>query len=68
MEESPNYIVGDVGIVHEIEQVARHDSGRLGEIDQPVNGFRQLGCSAWAMPQLSRDKLRVRCARAHDAS
>jgi hypothetical protein len=52
--------------VQEIEKVARHRARRLGEVDEPVDGFRELGCSARTVPQLACDEFGIRCTRAHD--
>ena len=55
----PNDIVRNVGIVQEVEQMARDVTSRLRKVDEPVDGFRQFGCSAGPVPQLSGDELRI---------
>ena len=45
-KETPNAVVRDIGIVQEIEKVARDGACRLREVDEPVDGFREFGCSA----------------------
>ena len=46
--------------------MARDGARRLGEVDEPVDGFRELGCPARTVPQLACDELRIGRARAHD--
>ena len=65
-KERPNAVVRDISIVQKIEKVARDAARRLGEVDEPVDGFGELGCSAWTVPQLACDEFGVRRARAHD--
>ena len=58
--------VGEIGVVHEIEERARHRAGRLGEGDQPVDGFGHLGGAARAVAHEAGDEARVDGAAAHD--
>ena len=52
-QKIPNHIVGNVGIVQEVEQMARDVTGRLRKVDEPVDGFREFGCSTRTVPQLA---------------
>ena len=52
--------------MHEIEQRARHGAGRLGEIDQPVDGLGELGRAARAVAHLAFDETWIDGAAAHD--
>ena len=65
-KETPNAVVRDISIVQEIEKVARDGACRLREVDEPVDGFREFGCSARTVTQLACDELGVGRARAHD--
>src|SRR5262249_37935756 len=65
-KEATNDLVRDIRIVQEVEKVARDGARRLREVNEPVDGFRELGCSARTMPQLACDELGVGRARAHD--
>ena len=58
-KETPNAVVHDIGIEQEVEKVARDGARRLREVNEPVDGFRELGCSARTMPQLACDELGV---------
>ena len=59
--------VGEIGVVQQIEQLARHRAGRLREVDQPVDGLGELGGAARAVAHLPGDEARVDRARPHDA-
>ena len=52
--------------MHQIEQRARHRAGRLGEIDQSVDGLGQLGGAARAVAHHAVDEAWIGCAAAHD--
>src|SRR5262249_56150879 len=65
-KEAPNAIVRDISIVQEIEKVARDRARRLGEVDEPVDGFGELGCSPRTVPQLACDEFWICRARAPD--
>jgi hypothetical protein len=67
-KEAPNAIVRDIRIVQEIEKVARDRTRRLSEVDEPVDGFGEFGCSARTVPQLACDEFGIRRARTHDPS
>src|SRR5215471_7470467 len=65
-KEATNAVVRDIRIVQEVEKVARDGARRLREVNEPVDGFRELGCSARTVPQLACDELGGGRARAHD--
>src|SRR5262245_16424261 len=65
-KETPNALVRDISIVQEIEKVASDGARRLREVDEPVDGFGEFGCSARTVPQLACDELWICRARAHD--
>ena len=53
-QESAHRRVAEIGVVHEIDQRARHRVGGLGEIDQPVDRLGKLGGAARAVAHLAR--------------
>src|SRR6516225_10944763 len=65
-KEAANDVVRDIGVVQQIEKVARDSARRLREVDEPVDGFGEFGGPARTVPQLACEELRVGRARAHD--
>ena len=66
-QESAHVWIGDIGLVHEVEQLARHRVGGLHEADQAVDGLGELGGAARTVAHLPGDEARVDGAAAHDA-
>jgi len=67
MEKKVAYArIGEISLVHEIEQRARHGAGRLGEVDEPIDRLGKLGRAARAMPHHAVDEASTRGAAAHD--
>src|SRR5262249_61760052 len=66
-QEAPNAFVRDISAVQEIEKVARDGACRLGEVDEPVDGFGELGGGPRGGPQLGCEEMWVSPARARRA-
>ena len=65
-KKAANDVVREIGVVQQIEKVARDSARRFREVDEPVDGFGEFGGPARTVPQLACDELRVGRARAHD--
>ena len=46
--------VAEIGVVHRLEQRARHGVRRLGKADQAVDRLGEFGGAARAVPHLAR--------------
>src|SRR5262245_21391799 len=66
LEERPHRVVGEIGIIHEIEQGTVDRGGRVRERDQAVDGLGEFGGAAEAVAHLAGDEARVDAA-AHKA-
>ena len=66
MQKVAHARIGEIGVVHQIEERARHRAGRLREGDQPVDGFGQLGRATRAVAHEAGDEARIDGAAAHD--
>ena len=65
-KEIADNLVHDIGVIQEIEKVARDGLRCLRKVGEPVDRFGEFGCAARPMPQLSRDEFRVGRTRAYD--